>query len=201
MPAPSEPHVVAHETVWPILQSKPSSMFPSQLSSTPLQISASLEGSQCVSHAPSPSRSFHPSLHRTAQIPLSQSGAAFMPAVHTLPQRPQLLIALRISTQLPLHAILPSGHSSEHEPSAQTSNASHSLPQAPQLPWSEKMSTHVPLQSVSPGAQVESVPSGSSKNSTSSVSVGMSMVPSKVIGSPHSMHAGAARAISIMMGI
>ena len=121
VPVPVEPQEVVQDTLMPMRQSNPSSMVPSQLSSTPLQDSESDEGTQLDSHEPSPSRSAHPSWHRTVQRPLSHRGSAFSPAVQTLPQEPQLLTSLVISTQLPPQAIFPAGHSMEQTPVAHTS--------------------------------------------------------------------------------
>jgi len=131
-PAPVEPQTVVHATSRPILQSKFSSIFPSQLSSMPLHISVVEVGMQLVSQEPSPSMSDHPSRHRTVQILMSHRESAFSPAVQTMPQPPQLRMSLSMLTQDPLQAISSEGHSRRHAPPLQTSAGAHSLPHPPQ---------------------------------------------------------------------
>jgi len=89
-PEPVDPQDVAHATVVPRMQVKVSSAWPLQSSSSPLQISTGDVGTQSSSQLPSPSRSAHPSRQTTAQEPDWQSAVAFLPAVHSRPQVPQL---------------------------------------------------------------------------------------------------------------
>jgi hypothetical protein len=89
-PEPVDPQDVVQATVVPMMQLKVSSRWPLQLSSSPLHISTGDVGTQSSSQLPSPSRSAHPSSHTTAQEPDRQAGSAFLPAVHALPQDPQL---------------------------------------------------------------------------------------------------------------
>ena len=77
---PMSSAAVVHDPVVPAqhAMATPLSHTPSQSSSRPLHVSGS--GTQFVSHAPSPSRSDHPSSHVTTHRPSSHAGEARSPA-------------------------------------------------------------------------------------------------------------------------
>jgi hypothetical protein len=148
MPLPVDPQTVVHPTSLPIRQGKLSSTWPSQLSSTPLHVSAGEVGAQPASHEPSPSGSVQPASHRTPQRPSSQTGTACRPAVQTVPHSPQFRMSVMTSAQEPPQATVPEGHSKRQTPLEQTSAGWQGLSHPPQWSWSVLVSTHTPPQSV-----------------------------------------------------
>jgi hypothetical protein len=73
------------------------------------------------------------------------------PVWHALPQPPQLLWSVFVSTQVPLQFVWLLGHCAVHTPFWHVSVRLHTLLQAPQFSGSEFVSTHMPLQVVCGG--------------------------------------------------
>lgn len=166
-PVPVLPHVVVHWTLKPTAHSKVSSMFPSQLSSIPLQVSPLPEGVQ-VSQSPSPFSSDQPGLHSLMHVPASQSTSAFSPAVHTFPHSPQLFASLVASTHALPQGIFPDGHSRTHAEALHTSKGWHSLSHLPQWLWFVAVSTQAPPHGVCPAGQSPVISQPSSSGTTGS---------------------------------
>jgi len=138
------------------VHSNPSSILPSQLSSSPLQISVGEVGTQFDSQEPSPSVSIHPSSQTVEHLPALHTGRACRSGGQTMPQSPQLSMSVFTSTQAPAQGNLPGGHSIAQVPALQTSAGRHSLKHSPQWLWSELTSTHSPPHFTSPGRQPDS---------------------------------------------
>jgi hypothetical protein len=99
-----------------------------------------------------PLQSTRPGVQVTAQTPTLHT----CPAVHLVPQAPQFVLSVFVSTHVPVppvgvHSVRPFWQVSEHLPPPHTVPAAQSVPQAPQFALSELVFTHDWPQSVEPG--------------------------------------------------
>jgi hypothetical protein len=74
----------------------------------------------------------YPGRQTSAQVPETQTGIAFGPAVQALPHALQWRGSFMIEVQMPSQAVRPGPHDSWQIPLLQTSPASQALPQVPQ---------------------------------------------------------------------
>jgi hypothetical protein len=88
------------------------------------------------------------------QTPATQDCAAGQ----AVPQVPQLVPLVVVSTQLPLQRVSPTEQPKRHVLASQACPTGQAVPQAPQFPALLVMSTHAPLHSVWPGGQPQKPP-------------------------------------------
>jgi hypothetical protein len=91
-----------------------------------------------------------PALQRMPQRPAAHTGAALLAAGHTVPQAPQWLASVAVSTQDALHTVSPAMQVSRHIPRSQSCPLGHALSQPPQWALSLWRSRQAPPHSVCP---------------------------------------------------
>jgi hypothetical protein len=155
-PAPLVPQLVVHGVERPTAHGNPSSVVPSQSSSTPLHTSGAPDGVQAYSHPGAPSRSCHPARQERMHADSSQAPSALSASVHALSQLPQCSRLLVGSTHSESQAIRPPPHVPVHVPSLHTSIGPHACPHPPQFVESVVRSAHPVGHGVRPGGQAPS---------------------------------------------
>lgn len=100
---------------------------------TPQLFTSSPSRTHCVPHNVNP----------LAQIGLHTPPAQTSVPVQRVPQAPQLFVLLVMSTQVPAHIVVPSGHS--HIPARQVAPAAHAFAQRPQCERSEASTASQPF--------------------------------------------------------
>jgi hypothetical protein len=132
LPAPPEPQAVVQETDSPTWQGKPSSVWPSQLSSTPLQDSVGDATEHSYSQPGMPSASDQPGRQRRLHVLASHTPSALGAPGQALPQRPQLSALVARLTQTLPQRVSGAVQSPAQTPPEQISSVAQGLPQPPQ---------------------------------------------------------------------
>ncbi len=137
----------------PMVQVKPE---PQVVPQAPQLVVVLSDASQPLPRAPS--QLPKPDAHAAPQAPLTHAGEPLVTAGQTVPQVPQLVALVAVSTQVPEHDVSPAAHGGAQVPLTQTRPAAQVRPQAPQFEASVVSDTQAAAQTLCPAGQLTQLP-------------------------------------------